>query len=156
MTATMLLSRWLVEQITEPTTWDAVVATFYGLLVAAIGAAVPFILVWLRNLKTQQDIAHAMLLQQQADLKANTETTTAIEKQTNGALARAREDAMKALAIAERLRSVNREQQWIIEELQKLEEGRALIDRVMCKRSAVVAERDYDDLMARLMREAQK
>ena len=137
-----------------PTTIDALLGLVLGAAALVITAGVPIILFWLRNVKTQLDVTHTLLMKQQKELQANTETTTAIERQTNGSLAQARDDAMKALAIAKRLKDTNEQQKWIIGELQKMEEGRRLIDQIMQTRRADVATTAYDELMARLLREA--
>ena len=137
-----------------PTTVDALLGLVLGAAALVVTAGVPVILFWLRNALTKLDVAHTLLVKQQKDLEANTETTEAIEKQTNGSLAQARDDAMKALAIAKRLKDTNEQQKWIIAELQKTEEGRRLIDQIMQSRRADVAVSAYDELMARLLKEA--
>jgi len=71
----------------EATTWSAVVALIAGAASIVVPAALGVVLYWLRNLKAQLDVAHALLIKQQNDLKANTEKTNRIEHQTNGRLA---------------------------------------------------------------------
>jgi flagellar biosynthesis component FlhA len=90
----------------------------------------------------------------QAELEKNTHLTKQVEAQTNGELAKARNQAQKAMAAYYRSCKVQREQAWLIEQLQRTEEGRALIDRVMQARRSVVYDADYDELMTRLLRES--
>jgi len=73
--------------VIEPATWETVVATLISSLVPVILAALGVVLFWLRNVKAQLDVAHALLLKQQKDLQENTVKTDQIEKQTNGRLA---------------------------------------------------------------------
>jgi hypothetical protein len=71
----------------EPTTWSAVIALIAGAASIMVPAALGVVLFWLRNVKAQLDVAHALLIKQQKDLQENTVKTDQIEKQTNGRLA---------------------------------------------------------------------
>ena len=95
-------------------------------------------------------------LQIQMKVEENTRITEQVERQTNGELAKARNQAQKAMAAFYRVRKLQQEQQWLIEQLQRSEEGRKLIDRVMQARRSVVYDGDYDDLMTRLLRESRQ
>jgi hypothetical protein len=95
-------------------------------------------------------------LQIQAKLDHNTAITQSVEAQTNGALQQARNEAQKYRSAYDRAARCGREQRWLIEELQRTTEGRALIDRIMQRRRAIIHDGDYDDLMRRLMDEAQE
>ena len=89
-------------------------------------------------------------------LAENTEITRSVEANTNGALQKARNEATKWRAMAERQARVLAEQKWLISQLQKREDGRALIDRVMQARRAVVHDGDYASLEQRLLRESRE
>jgi hypothetical protein len=133
----------------EPPTWTAVIALIAGAASIMVPAALGVVLFWLRNVKAQLDVAHAMLLKQQADLKTNTDTTAAIEKQTNGVLASAREEATKYRSGFERLA-------WILREVNATEDGSALIDGIMQRHRTVIRDDSYDQLMADLLKGVKK
>jgi hypothetical protein len=95
-------------------------------------------------------------LQIQTKIDANTRITEQVEAQTNGELQKARNEAQKYRSAYDRAAKFGREQRWLIEELQRSPEGRALIDRIMQRRRAIIHDGDYDDLMRRLMDEAQE
>jgi hypothetical protein len=90
-------------------------------------------------------------LQIQTKIDANTKITKQVEAQTNGELQKARNEAQKFRFAYDRAARVGKEQRWLISELQRTEEGRELIDRIMQRRRTVVYDSDYDDLMARLL-----
>jgi flagellar biosynthesis component FlhA len=89
-------------------------------------------------------------------LDQNTAITKQVEQQTNGQLAAARDEATKWRLTAERQTRILTEQKWLISQLQKREDGRALIDRIMQARRAIVHDGDYASLEQRLLREASK
>ena len=70
-----------------PATWDALIGIIVGALTLIVPALLGIVLFWLRNVKAQLDVAHALLLQQRQELQANSAKTETIEKQTNGRLA---------------------------------------------------------------------
>ena len=128
-----------------PSTWTAVLATLAGAASLIVAAGLPVVLYWLRNVKAQLDVAHAMLIRQQNDLKANTETTVQIEKQTNGVLAATRDEVTKYKLWAERL-------DWIMRQVNATEEGRALLDKIMQEHRTVIHDANYDRLISDLLR----
>jgi hypothetical protein len=133
----------------EPTTWTAVIALIAGAASIMVPAALGVVLFWLRNVKAQLDVAHALLLKQQKDLQANSDTTAQIEKQTNGVLAAAREEATKYRSGFERLA-------WILREVNGTEDGSALIDGIMQRHRTVIRDDSYDQLMADLLKGVKK
>jgi hypothetical protein len=130
-----------VTEPIAPSTWPAVFALIAGAASIIVPAALGVVLYWLRNVKAQLDVAHALLVRQQRELQRNTEATTQIEKQTNGVLAAALDDVTKYKLWAERL-------DWIVRQINQTEEGRAVLDRIM--RDSRIS---HDDRLARLLRE---
>ena len=128
----------------EPSTWNAVFALLAGAASIIVPAALGVVLYWLRNVKAQLDVAHALLTKQQRDLQRNTEATAQIEKQTNGVLAAALDDATKYKLWAERL-------DWIVKQVNETEEGRAILDRIMRDNRV-----SHDARLARLLKEPVK
>ena len=133
----------------EPATWTTVLGTLAGALLPIILAALGVVMFWLRNVKAKLDIQHALLMKQQHDLQENTATTAIIEKQTNGALEAARNEATKYRSGFERL-------SWILREVNANEQGREIIDGVMQRHRVVIHDESYDALMRSLMSQEPK
>ena len=127
-----------------PSTWPAVFAMLAGAASIIVPAALGVVLYWLRNVKAQLDVAHALLVKQQRELQRNTEATTQIEKQTNGVLAAALDDVTKYKLWAERL-------DWIVKQVNETDEGRAILDRIMSDNRV-----SHDARLARLLKEPVK
>jgi uncharacterized iron-regulated membrane protein len=89
-------------------------------------------------------------------LDQNTAITKQVEQQTNGQLASARDEATKWRAMAERQTRILTEQKWLIGQLQKRQDGRALIDLIMQARRAVVHDGDYENLEQLLLRKVER
>ena len=90
-------------------------------------------------------------LQIQTKIDANTRITKQVEAQTNGELQKARNLAQKYRFAYDRAARVGKEQRWLIGELQRTEEGREMIDRIMQRRRAIIHDSDYDELVTRLL-----
>jgi hypothetical protein len=127
-----------------PSNWPAVFALLAGAASIIVPAALGVVLYWLRNVKAQLDVAHALLMKQQRELQLNTEATAQIEKQTNGVLAAALDDATKYKLWAERL-------DWIVRKVNESDEGRAILDRIMSDNRV-----SHDARLARLLKEPPK
>jgi hypothetical protein len=119
-------------------------ATLTSLLIAVLGALGLYVRYATEQFKRKLD-------EQKAELVKNTEITQQVESQTNGQLAKARDEAQKFRLISERQARVLAEQRWLISQLQKREDGRALIDAVMQARRAVVHDGDYESLEEQLL-----
>ena len=122
-----------------PTTLDALWALMLGAAALIVSTGVPVILFWLRNVKAQLDA-------QYTELRKNTKATETVEKQTNGEFARIKNEAQKWRAMAERMN-------WIMREVNRTPEGRALLDTIMTNHRSVIHDSDYDKVLARLLNE---
>jgi uncharacterized protein (DUF1778 family) len=87
-------------------------------------------------------------------LDENTSLTRMVERQTNGELAKARSQAHQALAAYQRIKAEQRDQKWLIAQLQRTGEGRAMIDRLMQARRTAAYE--SEELIAKLLEEANR
>lgn len=138
-----LLQQEEINPVTLTGFWQQLLG--FGVLILGAAAWIVFSLRQsiLGLIQTRFEVWEQELQAQKEELKKNTEITERVEGQTNGALAKARNEAQMYRSLYERA-------DYILREVNADANGRAIIDKIMERHRVVVHDKDWDKLQERI------